>query len=179
MHGGEPEACAGGWALGREERREDLGLHVRRHPVPGVGHRQPGERAGRRSRMRAHEGVVELHGRGLERERSPVGIASRALTTRFMTTCSIWPASALMRPRSRACRTTKLDVLADDAAQHPLDAADDLVEIEHRRLHDVLSAEDEQLPGQRLRAAGGALDFLRRPRRMGLSGASSALISSE
>ena len=53
----------------------------------------------------------------------------------------------------------ELDSLADDAAQQPLDAGNTLVEIDFHRLHYVLSTEDEQLPGQRPRDAGGTLDF--------------------
>ena len=51
----------------------------------------------------------------------PSGIASRALTTRFISTCSTCPASAKI-PRDR-----ELDVLAEQTPEHLGDALDDLI----------------------------------------------------
>ena len=48
-------------------------------------------------------------------------MASRALTTRFMMTCSIWPGSAFTAPKSGSADDGQLDVLADQAAEHLLD----------------------------------------------------------
>ena len=45
------------------------------------------------------------------------------------------------------------NVLAHQPLQHSADVADDFVEFQRLRLHDLLSAEGQQLPGQ----VGGAL----------------------
>ena len=62
-------------------------------------------RAPRRAPARARSGVPGTGSRqvdaGASRRRAcrPCGMASRALTTRFMSTCSIWPAVGLDRPQ--------------------------------------------------------------------------------
>ena len=63
------------------------------------------------------------------------GIASRALTTRLRSTCSSWPASATHGSERSPGRSVERDVLADRCARSiALDAADELVEVEHARL---------------------------------------------
>ena len=57
-------------------------------------------------------------------------------------------------------RRRQLDVLADDAAQHPLHARDDGVQVEHARLEDLPPAERQQLLRQRGGAAAGLPDLL-------------------
>ena len=52
------------------------------------------------------------------------------------------------------------DVLADEAAQHRLHAAHDLVQIDDAGLHDLLPAEGEELPGQGGGPVGGLLHQL-------------------
>ncbi len=48
----------------------------------------------------------------------PDGMASRALTTRFMSTCSTCPGSASHPAQIRGARVVQRDVLADEPAQH-------------------------------------------------------------
>ena len=84
----------------------------------------------------------------------PVGMASRALTARFMRTCSTWPGSALTGPRLRLSDGDQLDVLADEPAEHLLRVGDDVVEVEHPRRQHLLAAEGQQLPRQRGRPLG-------------------------
>ena len=56
------------------------------------------------------------------------------------------------RPRSPDRRCAARPILAEQPAQHRRQLADDLVEVEHARLQDLLPAEREQLAGQRGRA---------------------------
>ena len=83
-------------------------------------------------------------------------MASRALTARFIRTCSIWPGSAFTVPRSGRQAGRQLDVLADQAAQHLVHVLDDAVEVEHLRGQHLPAAEGQQLPRQ----GGGALGRL-------------------
>ena len=55
----------------------------------------------------------------------PLGMASRALTARFMTTCSIWPGSTLTRPRSGFNLDYQRHVFTDQAAKHLFDIGKD------------------------------------------------------
>ena len=54
----------------------------------------------------------------------------------------------------------ELDVVADDLAKYLLELREDFVQIEQRRLHDLLSAERQQLAGQAAGALPRLLDFL-------------------
>ena len=54
----------------------------------------------------------------------------------------------------------QLDVVADEFGQQLADAVDCLVQAQAARLHHLLAAEGQQLPGQRGGAVGRALDFL-------------------
>ena len=127
--------------------------------MPRIGHRQPGEGAGRRLGVPAHVGVVEHHRRGVDRERASLGHGVPGVDDQVhddlfdLAGVGADACGIVRQPRD------EVDVLADDAAQHPFDPADDLVEIEQRRLHDVLATEDQQLPRQRHGAAGGAPDL--------------------
>jgi hypothetical protein len=51
------------------------------------------------------EGLVDFGLSGLDPDFAALGIASRALTQRFISTCSIWPRSASTRGRSLSKRT--------------------------------------------------------------------------
>jgi len=78
----------------------------------------------------------------------PRSIASRALTARFMTICSIHPqVRGECGPiwwRSGIARRC----LRHQPLQHSADVADYLVKLERLGLHHLLAAEGQQLPGQ-------------------------------
>ena len=111
----------------------------------------------RHERARLDLGAVSRGLLGGDGRRSPSrssacrrpGIASRALTTRFRITCSSCPGSAFTRASPEPYARDELDVLADEAAQHAVHVADDLVEVEDLRLQHLLAAEGEQLARER------------------------------
>src|SRR5439155_23260751 len=89
VHGGEAQAGALARSLGGEERLEEpLHGHLV-HAHPGVDNAQHHELAGPRAGVAAHEGVAQVDVGRLDGDPAPLGIASRALTTRFISTCSI------------------------------------------------------------------------------------------
>ena len=75
----------------------------------------------------------------------PSGIASTALTTRLITTCSICPGSALTLAEIRRQLEHQLDVLADQALDHVLHTGRDGVEVDDLGLEDLPAAERQQL----------------------------------
>ena len=90
----------------------------------------------------------------------PDGIASRALTIRFSSTCSTCAGSASTCDTDCGEIEAQLHVGADQAARHARHAADDLVEVERDRLQHLLAAERQQLPRQRGGAIGGVQDLV-------------------
>ena len=92
--------------------------------------------------------------------RPPCGMASRALTVRFISTCSICPGSAETRPVSASEPELELDVLSDEPAEHRRQVADQRVDVEHLRLEDLLAAEGQELARQAGRALGRPPDLL-------------------
>ena len=70
------------------------------------------------------------------------------------------PGIGLHGAEVEAAHDRQLDVLAEEAAQHLLDAADRLVEVEDPRLEDLLPAERQELPRQLRGASAGAADLL-------------------
>ena len=63
----------------------------------------------------------------------PFGIASRAFTARFTTTCSSCDTSAFTGQRSRPCTSSSVDLLAEQAPQQHVEVGQRLAEIEHLR----------------------------------------------
>ena len=78
----------------------------------------------------------------------PSAMASRALSERFMITCSIIVESASIAGRRGGEIAAQRDVFAQAAPQHLRHALDDLVQVEQLDLHELLAAEREQLPGE-------------------------------
>src|SRR5712692_4025011 len=90
----------------------------------------------------------------------PLGIASRALTTRFMITCSICPGSTRVLPSLAAGTIRSSTSSPDDAAEHLVHSGDDLVQVHDGRREHLLPAEREELPGQLGGALAGPPDLL-------------------
>ena len=89
VNGGKPESGAFPLLLGGEERVKDVSFHFGRNPSPGVTHRKGRILARSQIEMRLGKTLVDdLVGR-LDYQFPPFGMASRALSTRFMITCSI------------------------------------------------------------------------------------------
>ena len=137
--------------------RADLGRHAR----SGVGHRQHHVRArlglGHRrppSRHRASASAASTV------TRPPCGIASRALTTRFITTCSTCPGSTRTNPCVGLAGHGHDDVFADHAPQHRLDLAERDVEVDDLGLQHLAAAERQHLLGEVGGAHRGAGDLL-------------------
>ena len=95
----------------------------------------------------------------------PAGIASRALSARFVITCSTWPRSARTRQSGRDGRR-ELDIVAQEPREQPLEPGDDVAEIQDLRLEHLMAAEGEQLARERSGTIGGAHDLqcVRAPR---------------
>ena len=81
-------------------------------------------------------------------------MASRALTARFMRTCSIWPGSAFTRAEVRR-RAPIASAMSSPITRRSIFSmsATTCVQVEHLGLQHLAAAEGQQLAGQ----AGGAL----------------------
>ena len=114
-----------------EERLEEVRCDLGGDAGARVAHRQQDIVAGRQVRVRSNDVVHRSVTLAVSTVSwPPVGMASRAFATRLSSTCSIWPRSALTRPRSGARTLDALDVLVDRRVQHALQVAHQLVEIE-------------------------------------------------
>ena len=120
VDGGEAEPGALPRLLGGEERLEDAGLVGHVHADAGVA--SPPAR--RRTPARTPFGRPVDVGRCSSRfevvivTRPPCGIASRAFTTRFTSTCSSWPGSASTYQSPGSQLDVEHDVGAEQPAQH-------------------------------------------------------------
>ena len=92
-------------------------------------------------------------------------MASRALTARFNSTCSIMPASASTVGGRLAVIQLQRHVLAQQPAEHVGHVADDFVHVQPLGLDELAAAEGEQLPREAGGALGGLRDLLRGTRR--------------
>src|SRR5581483_2217807 len=77
----------------------------------------------------------------------PSGIASRALTARFMMICSIWLASARILPRSSSHFIIG-EMTAPIRRGMSTHFLDDFVQVHDARLEHLHPAEREKLPGE-------------------------------
>ena len=131
VDGGQPEAGALARLLGREERLEDARL---RRPASCP---RPCRRTTRRTYGPAASPLVGLQ---LVQPATlavsmvsvpPFGMASRALTARFRMHLLDLAGIGLDRRQRRRQVDVQIDVLADQAAEHRLDARRRRVEVEH------------------------------------------------
>ena len=143
-------------------------------PCPRRCRSPPARRRSRRAPRSAARARRRRSARGWpwrSRVRPPWGIASRAFTTRLISTCSIWPGSASTYqsagsssvPRAR-CRRRR-DGAACRRARSPR------VQREHPRLEHLPPAEGQQLPGEARGALAGVPDLLDVARGSGRPGA--------
>ena len=114
--GGQSEARALALLLGREERVEDVGEHVRRDTTAVVRHRH--QTVSARDDSRWVDSTRRRAGRRASRSssRPPEFVASRALTTRLTSTCSNWLRSTRVTSSSGHSEHAELDVLTDQTA---------------------------------------------------------------
>ena len=136
---GQAQAGAAVHFLGGEKRLENPAQIFRRDAAAGVAERSgrqtarappPGSAARRRQSMATAEVLM--------RNWPPRGMASRELTARLSSTCSIMPRSALIEGRPGEKSTLQGDVLAQDAPEHFGDIVDDFVQIHHLRMNSCL-----------------------------------------
>ena len=134
------------------------------HADAGVGDRRasrtaPGGSVSAFGARAAPRSSVDVGGFDRQRAR-PCGIASRAFSTRLMSTCSIWLASALTRARSVA-ETRRSVWMCSPMTRGSICSrpATRLVEVEDRRVEELLAAEGQQLPRQRGAAVRGLADL--------------------
>jgi len=93
-----------------------LGFGV--HTSAGVADGQHDVFARLQRGMEARIIIIQADVAGLDGQLAAFGIASRALTARFMMTCSIWPGSAFTAAEIFAGCHYQLDVFADYASKH-------------------------------------------------------------
>ncbi len=95
-------------------------LGCRIHAHTGVTHRQQRVVPGRGDLELAIVGFIKVTLAVSKVSFPPWGMASWALTARFIRTCSIWPGSALIFPQGRIKFRDQSDILADQTPQHIL-----------------------------------------------------------
>ena len=91
----------------------------------------------------------------------PRGMASRALTARFMMTCSIWPGSAFTRPSAESNTvesSTSSPIRRRNIFSMPRTTS---LRLQHARLQHLFAAEGQQLAGQRSRRVRRPFGFPR------------------
>ena len=89
----------------------------------------------------------------------PFGIASRAFTARFTTTCSSCDTSAFTGQRSRPCTGTSSTFSPSRRLQQHVEVGQRLAEIEHLRPQRLAARERQQVPHQARGAVGVLLDL--------------------
>ena len=109
--------------LRREERLEQVRLHLGGHPGSVVGHAQPAYSPGATGRVGGPFEGRSSRARTSTPIAPPDDIASRALITRLMTTCSRSDGSIIDAAPPLSSSSAHLDVFADDARQHLAEAA--------------------------------------------------------
>ncbi len=141
-----------------EERFEDVGLGLLVHAGPGVGHFQQHEAAGRGPRARLSGRF--LHILGLDAQRPAVRHGVARIDHQIQDDLFELPRVGFYPVQLGIQNKRELDVLLDQAAEHFVQIADGLVDIEDHGLDHLLAAEHQQLAGERSRAASGLLDLL-------------------
>ena len=168
----KPQARAVSDVLGREERIEGLGLHLRRHSAAGVRHGQHDILAGHHFGLRGGVFFIEMNIRGFDRQlaaiRHRVARIDGEIEDRELELIGIG-----MRPPNAAAQNGfDRDLLAEGPAQQVRHAGDEPAEIDRFGIERLLARKGEKPLGQRFRAAraphrivGGPLEPFRVDRR--------------
>jgi hypothetical protein len=160
VHGRQAEPCALSPRLGGEERLEHTLDHLWRHAVAHVADREPDVPAGLDLAVEIERVLVELDVGG--REDQPASGRHRVARVHRQVDEYLFDLSGigLDRPQPGRELRLELDVLAERAAQQAVELGRDVVEVEHHGPHDLVAAEDQQLPRQRRAALGRPPDLL-------------------
>ena len=154
----EPEARALTARLGREERLEQSGLGLIRHPAAVVADRQrdvgPGLEA-----LRERRRVLERDRAGLDLDRAAAAGGVPRVDHQVHEDLLELTAIGAHRGQAPGERRGELDVLADHPAQHGDHVHDQMVQVDRDGLHHVAPAERQELLGQRRGAARGLDDL--------------------
>ena len=146
--GRQAEAGAFAFGLGREERFEDLRLHVRRHPRSGVGDGNARPRAGRIGNGARADPQFAAARHGVAR-------IDREIEERLLDLAAV----AVDGRRGGIERGDQRDVLAEQAPRHRGQIRDERVDVEDGELARPLAAEGEELTRQRRGAIDGHQDL--------------------
>src|SRR5438876_10580026 len=160
VHRGQPQARAFAPLLGREERLEQMGLHVRRHADAGIADREQDVAPRRRREVLARIALVQFGVRGLDGELAALGHRIPRIHGQIHDHLLELPRVGLHGAERRIEPRREVDVLAQQAAQHLLDVGHEAVQADDARLQHLLAAEGEQLPGEPRRPVCGLADFL-------------------
>ena len=149
VDGGEPEAGALPRLLGGEEGLEDPGLVGRLDAHAGVAHLQRDVGAGPdavRPGCRRVAGQLAVRGG----DRDPAALRHRVARVHHQVHQHLLDLARIGQhvPEGGVVGEVEHDVGADQAAEHAVGLANDIVEREHLRLEHLAPAEGEQLPGE-------------------------------
>ena len=159
MHGRQAEPGAPAALFGGKERLEQSRLYLRRHAGSGVG---DGERhVGTRFHAEVPSRVVlvEIDVGGLDRQGAALRHGIPRIHRQVHDNLLHLAVIRLDAGQFGAEPQHDAHVFADQSFQHPPHAGDDSVQIEHRRLDDLLAAERQQLTREPRRRHTRVLDF--------------------
>ncbi len=165
VHGSQPQAGAAADRLGGEERLEQPGLHLLRHPAAGIRDRELDVRT-RWQRAAGGTGAVAGHLRGGNRDAAAVGHGVAGVGHQVQQHLLDLRRVRADRLRRRGELEVELDAFLDEAAQDLCEASHRVVEVVEPRRHDLAPAERQQLLGQRGGAHRGAADGVERLRHL-------------
>ncbi len=131
-----------------KNRLEDPISHLERHPLAGIGEREHHVRPGVDVGVLCRIGGVDVDVAGFDQEAAAVGHGVAGVGREVHHDLLELRAVGLEAAEARRREQGQLDALADQALQHLLHAEQDRVQIDHRRLEDLLAPEGEQLAGQ-------------------------------
>ncbi len=155
MDRGEPEARALARGLGGEERLEDAGERGRVHARAVVLDGEDDPRARLDDLAADLEVADDVLGARADGDVAPVGHGvagvDREVEEHLLELARVDEDDRRGRFEARA----QLDVLADQAAQHLLEARHDLVQVDDAGLQHLAAAEGEELARERLGAVAG------------------------
>ena len=157
VHGGQSETRSLPHRFGGEKRFEYSQQMFRRDAAPRVADAQAGKLARTRFGVLLSIGLVDFHSRSAQGELSSPGHGVAGIDRQVQD--DLLDHSQIGVDVNRFGGEMELhgDVLAHQSLQHSAHGADDFVEFERLGLHDLLSAEGQQLAGQvRGALCGGA-----------------------